>query len=184
MVPSEAARDDDDVTLLVRAGEPRDASRIAAIGRRAWQRAYEHIFSTEFLRQLETSAAVDEAVDRWGARLAELPQSGQVVLVAEDDGEVVGWVYVAPAAASGVLEVVGLYVDPSRWGDLVGTTLLQEGIAAARQAGDEQLVLWALADNARARRFYEVRGWTTDGARRDRDFGGETAVEVRYRYRG
>ena len=54
-------------------------------------------------------------------------------------------------------------------------------LAANRLRG---LVVWALEDNAQARRFYEVRGWTTDGARRDRDFGGETAVEVRYRYLG
>jgi len=40
-----------------------------------------------------------------------------------------------------------------------------------------------LPDNARARRFYEVAGWTTDGTRRTSEVLGVVVPEVRYRRR-
>jgi RimJ/RimL family protein N-acetyltransferase len=35
-----------------------------------------------------------------------------------------------------------------------------------RESGATRASLWCLADNARARRFYERRGWTLDGGER------------------
>ena len=39
--------------------------------------------------------------------------------------------------------------------------------------------LWVLADNARARRFYERHGWTADGASQALTIPG-APIEVRY----
>ena len=44
-------------------------------------------------------------------------------------------------------------------------------------------VLWVLPGNARARRFYEVVGWATDGAHRTIEALGIVVPEVRYRRR-
>jgi hypothetical protein len=44
-------------------------------------------------------------------------------------------------------------------------------------------VLWVLAGNARARRFYEIAGWVADGAERTSEVFGATVSEVRYRRR-
>ncbi|HJM76074.1 MAG TPA: hypothetical protein QGI71_09500 [Dehalococcoidia bacterium] len=37
-----------------------------------------------------------------------------------------------------------------------------------------------LRDNVRARRFYEVAGWSPDGLEQRIDFGGFEAIKVRY----
>ena len=59
-----------------------------------------------------------------------------------------------------------LYVRPSAWGDGVGQVLHDEALAALDDAGSDAASLWVLADNSRARGFYERRGWRLNGAER------------------
>ncbi|HEY5187376.1 MAG TPA: hypothetical protein VIM19_21360 [Actinomycetes bacterium] len=40
--------------------------------------------------------------------------------------------------------------------------------------------LWVLADNTRARSFYEAAGFVADGRCQDIEIGGTTVAEVRY----
>ena len=47
-------------------------------------------------------------------------------------------------------------------------------------AGYLTATLWALDTNARARRFYEIGGWKTDGATKVHDWGSFTCIDVRY----
>jgi GNAT superfamily N-acetyltransferase len=58
-----------------------------------------------------------------------------------------------------------LYVRPSAWGEGVGAGLHDEALAVLRDAS-EVASLWVLADNPRARGFYERRGWHPNGAER------------------
>ena len=44
-----------------------------------------------------------------------------------------------------------------------------------------EATLWVLDSNPRARRFYEVGGWTLDGAARPHTIGGQSVQEIRYR---
>jgi hypothetical protein len=48
-------------------------------------------------------------------------------------------------------------------------------------AGFASATLWVLDSNARARRFYELAGWTADGSSKQADVAGATVTEVRYR---
>jgi hypothetical protein len=50
-----------------------------------------------------------------------------------------------------------------------------------RQAGYVDAVLWVLAANRRARRFYEREGWRPDGAELTDDTRGFPITELRYR---
>jgi len=76
------------------------------------------------------------------------------VLVAERDGMIVG-----VAGLEGEW-LHGFYVVPAYWGSGVADELH----AAAVERGVRRL--WCLAENGRARRFYEKRGWTLDGETR------------------
>jgi hypothetical protein len=42
------------------------------------------------------------------------------------------------------------------------------------------VVLWVEASNERARRFYEIEGWSFDGSERTETVRGATVGEVRY----
>jgi hypothetical protein len=50
-----------------------------------------------------------------------------------------------------------------------------------RHDGFHTATLWVLESNARARRFYERRGWHVDGHEKMEEFGDGIAREVRHR---
>jgi GNAT superfamily N-acetyltransferase len=125
-----------------------------------------------------------------GERLTEIyrrrftpPSRG---LVLEADGAVVGCVAASVAEdgkggnGGGQGEVVGLYVDPSWWGQGLGVRLLDAVLEDLRGGGATSARLWVLEHNTRARGMYERRGWQADGATRSVSTVGEV-FELRYR---
>jgi ribosomal protein S18 acetylase RimI-like enzyme len=65
--------------------------------------------------------------------------------------------------AGGVGELYALYVTPAWWSAGVGRALMGSVLSALEDDGYRRVVLWVLADNARARRFYERAGFAADG---------------------
>ena len=57
---------------------------------------------------------------------------------------------------------------------------MQASLDALRERGFADAMLWVLADNPRARRFYEREGWHDDGGRKRDAFLGVDVEEVRY----
>lgn len=72
-------------------------------------------------------------------------------------------------------EIIAFHTLPESRGTGLGRELLS---AALVQIGSKPVFLWAFAENARARRFYEKNGFSWDGNQRVSKFDG--AVEVRY----
>ena len=65
------------------------------------------------------------------------------------------------------------------------SVLRREAAAAALAAlGFEDIFLWVLEENARARRFYERAGFAAAGESIECDIGGKTLRELRYVRRG
>jgi len=93
------------------------------------------------------------------------------VIVAEDDGGIVSFL-----ARQGE-EIRLLYTRPDRIDRGAGTQLID----AAKKSGVNALELWCFQANARARCFYEARGFrairSTDGAGNE-----EKTPDVRYRW--
>ena len=85
-----------------------------------------------------------------------------------------------PAGRTGeVGELYALYLLPAWWSAGVGRALMTSVLDALRGARYRRVVLWVLADNARARRFYERAGFTLDGSTNVLNgLGG--VLEVRY----
>ena len=73
------------------------------------------------------------------------------------------------------VEIIAIHSLPESWGTGLGRALLE---TALDQIGDRPAFLWAFAENARARRFYEKNGFHWDGTQRVSEFDG--AMEVRY----
>ncbi len=60
----------------------------------------------------------------------------------------------------------GLYVVPEWWGKGVAAELHDRALEIVRELGFTRCHLWVLEENARARRFYERRGWQGNGRTR------------------
>jgi ribosomal protein S18 acetylase RimI-like enzyme len=139
--------------LTIRTAVPADGRRLVALDRAAWS---------------ENSSPVllwPEDTDFF-ARTA--PDD---VLVAERDGQVVGYTTLAhptPAESNRhVLQIAGLAVDPARHRQGVGRTLIDAAVAEATRRGARKLSLRVLGGNAAARALYASCGFVVEGVLRE-----------------
>jgi len=164
--------------MAVRASVPEDAEAVERLRIAGWQTAYRGIIPDGYLDGLLVNVA------RRRRCLAELPADiSDSVAVA--DGAVVGWIACGPCRGPDRIglrygEIFACYVHPGWWRKGVGRLLMDHAIEALVQAGRDDISLWVLEANDRARRFYATVGFGPDGARMLRDFGVPVA-EVRYR---
>ena len=106
--------------------------------------------------------------------LATLPRE-MTTLTGWVDGKPMG-LLVYSEHRDGWTEIEAIHSLPESWGTGLGTAMLEfalEETNARKGAG-----LWAFAENARARRFYEKHGFAPNGESRVSKFDG--AIEVRY----
>ncbi len=96
-------------------------------------------------------------------------------VVAEVDGLASGFVEIAAPS-----ELRAIYVAPAAWGRGVAAALHDHAVARLREGGATTASLTVIARNARARRFYERRGWTFSGDDRAREVGGVVLAFARY----
>jgi len=95
--------------------------------------------------------------------LGQQPAS-RYYLVAEQDGEIVA--YAGLLAAGGQGDVLTMAVATARWGQGIGSALLDQLLAEAERRRCTEVFLEVRADNARAQRLYRWRGFTDVGIRR------------------
>ncbi len=159
--------------MIVRGATVADAPAIGEVHVASWRRAYRGLMPDALLDGLDPV----ERAAAWRKRIA----GGVTVLVAEIEGLVRGFAALGPIRDPdllGTTELYALYLAPPVWRRGLGRTLL-----AAAVAGQGPVALWVLAENQRARRFYEATGFVADGAARRKDFGGRAVEEVRYMFR-
>jgi GNAT superfamily N-acetyltransferase len=166
--------------ISIRRGSATDAQGIAQVRRDSWHAAYEGIIPTP---------TIDRATTLGAAAANPPPYRRTVVAEAGEHPAVVGYAsfgpertvasaFVSPGSgatanpsgpltADGLAGLVGelyaLYVTPDWWSTGTGRALMDHVLTALRGEGYPRVVLWVLADNKRARRFYERAGFTPDG---------------------
>ncbi|MFC4145415.1 GNAT family N-acetyltransferase [Micromonospora mangrovi] len=153
--------------LTIRRGEPDDAEAIARVHIRSWQSGYAGIIPDEVLARLNPAA--------WAQRRRDVgtadPEHPFTTLVTEVDGVITGFATFGPYRNDqdradldlSYGEIVTMYVEPARWGTGHGRALLAAARAGLAGRGWTEYRLWVLADNVRARHFYERAGLSTDG---------------------
>jgi GNAT superfamily N-acetyltransferase len=154
-----------------------DAEAIAAIHVPTWQAAYEGIVPAEFLRNLSVAARTEG----WRKAL----EKGRIrVLLAHAGNVPVGWIAFGACRDadkdSQWAEVEAFYVLPAFWGQGVGKRLSDAARAVLGDAGYKSVALWVLAENHRAKAFYERVGFVADGAGKSIEIGGTSLSELRY----
>jgi GNAT superfamily N-acetyltransferase len=164
--------------MLIRPAQPNDALAIARVHVRSWQAAYRGLMPDEYLDQLR---AEDRAA-RY--ELANVDPGKPYTIVVVCDAAIVGFASTMPARdndLTGYGELCALYVDPEYLGRGIGVVLVAAARGWLMESGFERAVLWVLAGNTRAERFYRNDGWVADGTRRTDIVWGVTVEELRYR---
>lgn len=164
--------------MEIRGATVDDVLGIAQVHVRSWQEGYRGLLPQGYLDALVPQ---DRAAHY---RLGDEEPADRRTLVGMVDGLVVGFTTVGrPADIDDHRcgEVMSLYVDPGHWNTGLGRTLIATARATLVERGFEESVLWVLAGNTRAMRFYEIDGWAPDGAVRQAEVWGLAVDELRYR---
>jgi len=164
--------------LAVRAARTEDAVEVAGVHVRSWQAAYRGLLPQAYLDGLR----VEDRMTRYTFDRTGPDQPATVVAV--KDGAICGFATTGPSRDRDVPnagELYALYVDPRVWGLGVGRLLMAEARTRLRRQDFSEAVLWVLAGNDRAQRFYRADDWMPDGHGREHEVGGITVDEIRYR---
>ncbi|HTZ07709.1 MAG TPA: GNAT family N-acetyltransferase [Acidimicrobiales bacterium] len=164
--------------VVLRPARPDDALAVAGVHVRSWQAGYRGLLPDHVLDALRP----EERARHY--RFAHPDPAAPATVVAVEDGTVVGFATTGlgpSGTAGGDGEVLALYVDPGWWGRGVGRGLVAGARAALARAGAARGLLWVLAGNTRAGRFYRADGWAPDGTRRRAEVWGVDVEERCYR---
>lgn len=148
--------------LPVRKAELPDSDGIADVHLQSWRETYTGLIPDRLM-----GAEALEGRRRMWSSILGLDSLPVTVVVAERDGEVVGFAFAGPAnhpdATKGFppvrsLHLYSIYLLAAEHGTGTGRSLLEAAL------GDCPAQLWVARGNDRARVFYERHGFRTDGA--------------------
>lgn len=159
--------------MKVRRAVPADAEAMAHVHHESASAAYAGL-----------AAPDPSALERRRSAWAEVLSSAEFEpYVAVDGDAIVGVLSVGAARdEEGAGELYVIYVQPGHWGTEAGQLLLEQAHATLAERFDEA-VLTVLAENPRARRFYERNGWVLERTFSEPHFGGIPTEVARYRRR-
>ena len=157
---------------MIRRAVPADVDDLARNHVASWQEAYKGLIPEGFLDQLD--------VESRRGFFAEMIDRDAMIFVAETNESVVGHCWVGPARSEEGGELYAIYVHPEYWGKGFGQELIIGVESALIADGFDQVLLWVLDTNMRARRFYERQGWRLGKTLKLEEIGGVQVTEVCY----
>jgi GNAT superfamily N-acetyltransferase len=157
---------------VIRKAVAEDAAGLAAVHIGTWQVAYQDDFSSEFLASLDHT----RRTKWWSQQIAD----GAEILVGEVDGSVAGFSLHGAADDEGWGEILAIYVRPASWSTGLGYELFRGAIQVLEGMGFNNVMLWVLESNTRARAFYERQGMVVGKPFRIEEIGGVQVTEIRY----
>lgn len=158
--------------VSVRPARPEDAPAVAGVQLRAWRSGYADVLPA---RLLDDDVAPALAA-RWTQACAADPPARHHVLVAIEEGLVVGFAALSPTGdedrdAVTYAELLDLLVDPGHVRRGHGSRLLAASADILREDGFTHALTWLLAVDDAHRTLLTSAGWAPDGATRDLQVG-------------
>ena len=168
-------------SALIREATALDAESISRVRVASWRAAYRGILDDAWLDAL----SVEAGRERYLRGFDPAPAAAFTRVAADDDGRVLGFATGGVARGAGVPpregEVWMIYLLPEAQRLGLGTRLIRSMARGLDRRGLGSMVVWALARNAPARRFYEHLGGRPGGERTTR-VGTQRLDEVMYRW--
>lgn len=160
-----------------RLATPADGRGIARVQVAGWQKFYRGILPDARLDGMNEEARTE----RWTRLLATEAERDVETVVLVADAAVLGFCCHGPcrdAKVAAPREIYAIYVDPPLVRRGHGTALWQAVRERLAMREFNDVVLWVLADNGRALRFYERVGFTRDETVAPKEFEDTGALEI------
>lgn len=150
--------------MRIRPAVQDDAAALGRVTVTSWLSAHEGQMPDEAWRRRVSDWTPEVSAKGWGRVLLDQAVGDtlrDVLLVADDEGQLVGLVYGRPADdhdPAVTAEVSALYVDPTCRGQGIGAALLRTAALELSRLGFTTIRLEVLSANLPARAFYEHLG--------------------------
>lgn len=147
-----------------------DRMAISHIYEEGWKYAYRGIVPQEYLDSIPAG--------RWASCL---DQEGVGSLVMEEDGKLIGTSSYSQSRwqqFSGFGEIISIYLLPEYIGKGYGRLLLAAAVGELKKLGYQEIFLWVLEENLRARKFYEKCGFIPAEHDMEHEIGGKRLREI------
>ena len=162
--------------MQIRRATLADTLTISKIHALSWKAAYEGIVSQDYLDNLKDDFWVEFFENSiWNDVLT-------VQLVLENDLPV-GCISYGKSRDTKLPdwgEIVSLYLLPQYWGKGYAKRLLDAALTDFHENSYQNVFLWALIENERARKFYEKNKFTCNNEECIFEIAGEKLVDLRY----
>ena len=142
--------------VTIREATVEDVSGVQQVARAGWTAAYDDILRTE---------TIERAMEEWYATESV---SGQIeredvgFFVAEDGSDVVGYVTGGPGESEDTAVLGAIHVLPDRWGEGIGSRLLERFESFCREEGYEAVSFEVFVGNEVGASFYRKHGYSAD----------------------
>lgn len=154
--------------------ESDDRLAISKVYEESWKYVYKGIVPKEYLDSIQE-----------GAWVSCLDTEGRYTLVMTDGQKIVGTSSFCRSRMTEMAnygEIISIYLLPEYMGKRYGRLLLNAVIHELKNMGFEEIFLWVLEDNHRARKFYEKSGFRKSNQYIEDCIGGKRLKEVQYCY--
>ena len=149
-----------------------DLLEISNIYERSWKYAYRDIIPQDYLDSIPKG--------RWAGSINKIGMNSLVVI---ENGRIIGTASFCKSRwkqYSDYGEIVSIYFLPAYMGKGYGHQLLKKCIEELNILGYDNILLWVLEDNQRARKFYEKNGFSCSEIFMSDNIGGKELREVMY----
>lgn len=139
---------------IIRLNEIQDQGQMARIKIDGWKNAYDKIIASKYLNELDYESQKQRYI-------SSFEEYKDLVLVADREGEILGYScfnYYNDNDSKYDAELVSLYIKKSETGRGIGTNLLKETAKLLYNNGKSNMIIWCLANNYPAIKFYEGLG--------------------------
>ena len=152
--------------------ESDDRLKISRIYEESWKFAYQGIVPQDYLDSIPAGRWAD-CLDREGVN--------SIIMV--ENEEIIGTSSYCRSRSpefSDFGEIISIYLLPQYIGRGYGRQLLDAAVRELTELGFQDIFLWALAENQRARKFYDKNGFMQTEHCMEHVIGGKKLLEVQY----
>jgi ribosomal protein S18 acetylase RimI-like enzyme len=159
------------MSIDVRSATVADIDAIVDVAENAWYAAYGGVLDPTTI-----ASAIEEY---YGRELLEVAiERDEIAFYVAEDDDVVGFASAERTWADEV-ELHTIYVHPDRWGEGIGSMLLERVTAWANGEGVDRIACGVLAENVIGIGFFEACGFER-GATMDAEIAGEIHTEYEF----
>ena len=154
-VPADRATTKAAVPCDLREGTAADLEAVVALHLASWRDSYRGLLPDGYL----DGALADDLAAKWQRKLIDSPTPGSLLLLAESDGKLAGFLYACrDPERPGSAYIDNLHVAPECRGSGLGARLLRQAAARLSPLGYRGAHLLVFAQNEAAVRFYLRHG--------------------------